>query len=105
MSHREAAPPARCLDVRMEAASRPLPELLVDLPLEEPLDATAPPREPPTLVAAAGVAAPATATAAPSKDLEQTDLNFIDPELFMAPDDPSGRAPMAPPAAPVEPPR
>jgi hypothetical protein len=79
----------------MEAASRPSLELLVDLPLEEPLDATAPPREPPTLVAAAPVAAPA-------KDLEQTDLNFIDPELFLAPDELSGTAPIAPPAAPLE---
>jgi hypothetical protein len=102
VSHREAAPPARCLDVRMEAASRPSLKLLVDLPLEEPLDATAPPREPPTLVAAAGVAAPAPAAAAPAKDLEQTDLNFIDPELFLAPDDPSGTAWIAPPAEPVE---
>src|SRR6266853_1811590 len=42
----------RC--VRMEAAPRPSPELLVDLPLEEPLDAPAVPRaEPPTLVSAA----------------------------------------------------
>src|SRR3982075_2706894 len=79
----------------MEAASRPSLELLVDLPLEEPLDATAPSRGPPTLVAAAPVAAPA-------KDLEQTDLNFIDPELFLAPDDPSGTASIAPPAAPLE---
>jgi hypothetical protein len=79
----------------MEAASRPSLELLVDLPLEEPLDAPPPPREPPTLVAAARVAAPA-------KDLEQTDLNFIDPELFRAPADPSGRVPLAPPAAPLE---
>jgi len=86
----------------MEAASRPSLELLVDLPLEEPLDATAPSREPPTLVAAAPVAAPATAAAAPAKDLEQTDLNFIDPELFLAPDDPSGTVPIAPPAAPLE---
>jgi hypothetical protein len=86
----------------MEAASRPSLELLVDLPLEEPLDATAPPREPPTLVAAAAVAAPAPAAAAPVKDLEQTDLNFIDPALFLAHDDLSGTVPIAPPAAPLE---
>src|ERR1700730_17726572 len=76
----------------MEAASRPSLELLPDLPLEEPLDATAPPREPPTL-------APATPAAAPTKDLEQTDLHFIDPEMFLAPDDPSRAVPIAPPAA------
>jgi hypothetical protein len=86
----------------MEAASRPSLELLVDLPLEEPLDATAPPRGPPTLVAAAPVAAPATAAAAPAKDLEQTDTHFIDPELFLAPADRSGTVPIAPPAAPLE---
>ena len=82
----------------MEAASRPSLELLPDLPLEEPLDAPAPPREPPTLVSAARVPAPAMAAAAPVKDPEQTDLHFIDPELFLA-DDPSGAVPMAPPAA------
>jgi hypothetical protein len=84
----------------MEAAPRPSPELLVDLPLEEPLDAPAAPRgEPPTLVSAAPVPAPASAARQP-KDPEQTDLHFMDPELFLAPDDPSGARPMAPPAAP-----
>jgi hypothetical protein len=73
----------------MEAAPRPSPELLVDLPLEEPLDTPAVPRgEPPTLVSAAQVPP------------EQTDLHFMDPELFLAPDDPSGARPMAPPVAP-----
>jgi hypothetical protein len=83
----------------MEAASRPSLELLPDLPLEEPLDATASPREPPTLAPAARVAAPATAAPAPLKDLEQTDLNFIDPEMFLAPHDPSRAVPIAPPPA------
>ncbi|HTD11113.1 MAG TPA: hypothetical protein VK676_03490 [Steroidobacteraceae bacterium] len=83
----------------MEAASRPSLELLPDLPLEEPLDAPASPREPPTLVPPARAPAPATAAAAPVKDLEQTDLHFIDPELFLAPDDPSMAVPIAPPAA------
>ena len=83
----------------MEAASRPSLELLPDLPLEEPLDATAPPREPPTLAPVARVPAPATPAAAPTKDLEQTDLHFIDPEMFLAPDDPSRAVPIAPPAA------
>jgi len=87
----------------MKAASRPSLELLPDLPLEEPLDASASPREPPTLAPVARVPAPATAAAAPVKDPAQTDLHFIDPELFLAPDDPSGAVPMAPPAAaPVE---
>src|SRR6266513_1377210 len=87
----------------MEAAPRPSPELLVDLPLEEPLDALAPPkREPPTLAPAPPVPAPAS-TARPAKDPEQTDLHFMDPELFLPPDDPSGALPFAPQAAaPVE---
>ena len=87
----------------MEAASRPSLELLPDLPLEEPLDATASPREPPTLAPVARVPAPATAAAAPVKDPVQTDTHFIDPELFLALDDPSRAVPIAPPgAAPVE---
>src|SRR5205823_3835869 len=84
----------------MEAASRPSPELLVDLPIEEPLDALAPPRrQPPTLAPAPPAAAPASA-ARPARDPEQTDLHFMDPELFLPPDDP-GALPIAPHAAPV----
>jgi len=85
----------------MEAASRPSLELLPDLPLEEPLDATATasPREPPTLVPVARVPAPATAAAAPVKDPAEPDLHSIDPELFLAPDDPLRAVPIAPPAA------
>jgi hypothetical protein len=84
----------------MEAAPRPSPELLVDLPLEEPLDAPAVPRgEPPTLASAAPVPAPASAATQP-KDPGQTDLHFMDPELFLAPENPSGARPMVPPAAP-----
>src|SRR5213082_4017472 len=87
----------------MEAAPRPLPELLVDLPIEEPLNALAPPKgEPPTLAPAPPVPAPASA-ARPAKDPEQTDLHFMDPELFLPPDEPSGALPFAPQAAaPVE---
>src|SRR2546429_1021356 len=87
----------------MEAAPRPLPELLVDLPIEEPLNALAPPKgEPPTLAPAPPVPAPASA-ARPAKDPEQTDLHFMDPELFLPPDEPSGALPLAPQAAaPVE---
>src|SRR5207248_5291183 len=87
----------------MEAAPRPLPELLVDLPIEEPLNALAPPKgEPPTLAPAPPVPAPASA-ARPAKDPEQTDLHFMDPELLLPPDEPSGALPIAPQAAaPVE---
>ena len=78
----------------MDVASRPSLELLPDLPVEEPLDGAAAAPQPPTL-AAAGAAA-----AAP-KDPEQTDLHFIDPELFMTPDQAAAVAPpSAPPAAP-----
>src|ERR1700730_536293 len=87
----------------MEPASRPSLELLADLPLEEPLDATAAPRDPPTLAPAPPLAAPAAAAAAPAQNPEQTDLDFIDVELFLAPDHPSLAVPIAPPAAaPVE---
>jgi hypothetical protein len=68
----------------MEAASRPPLELLPDLPVEEPLDNAATPREPPVLpAAAAGASAKASAPAA--RDPEQTGLNFVDPEMFLAP--------------------
>jgi len=75
----------------------------VDLPIEEPLNALAPPKgEPPTLAPAPPVPAPASA-ARPAKDPEQTDLHFMDPELFLPPDEPSGALPFAPQAAaPVE---
>src|SRR5215472_4838717 len=64
----------------MEAASRPPPEALPDLPVEEPLD----PAKARAGASAAPAAAPAGAEATQSKDLEQTDLNFIDPEIFLA---------------------
>ncbi|HSY46892.1 MAG TPA: hypothetical protein VK800_12635 [Steroidobacteraceae bacterium] len=68
----------------MEAASRPPLELLPDLPVEEPLDNAATPREPPVLPAAAtGASAKSSAPAA--RDPEQTGLNFVDPEMFLAP--------------------
>ena len=83
----------------MEAAPRPSPELLLDLPTEEPLDALAPPRrEPPTLTPAPPVPAPASVARA-AKDPEQTDLHFMDPDLFLPPEDPSGAIPIAPPTA------
>jgi hypothetical protein len=65
----------------MEAASRPPLEPLPDLPIEAPLD---------TARAASKPAAPSAATspvagAAADKDTGQTGLNFVDPELFLAP--------------------
>jgi hypothetical protein len=64
----------------MEAASRPPLEALPDLAVEEPLD----PAKARAGASAAPAAAPAGAEAAKSKDLEQTDLNFVDPEIFLA---------------------
>jgi hypothetical protein len=68
----------------MEAASRPPLELLPDLPVEEPMDNAATPREPPVLTAAAA-AASAKPSAPAARDPEQTGLNFVDPEMFLAP--------------------
>src|SRR5262249_20785252 len=66
----------------MEAASRPPLEALPDLPVEEPLDsaklradrgaARAPPAAAPT-------------AAAEPEDPDPTDLNFVDPEMFLKP--------------------
>jgi hypothetical protein len=71
----------------MEAASRPPLEPLADLPVEEPLDAAAAPKGPQAAAAApvaaqAAPAAPAAGTT--SKSPEQTGLNFVDPEMFLA---------------------
>ena len=75
----------------MEAASRPPPlELVPDLPVEEPLGSgAAAPRE----SVAGGSAAPA--RAASSHETEQTGLNFVDPELFLA----AGQKPTTVPVA------
>lgn len=76
----------------MEAARPPL-ELLPDLPVEEPLDGTKAklaggPTAAPTATAAP-VAAEATAKAGAgaeaSKVTDSTGLNFVDPEMFLAP--------------------
>jgi len=86
----------------MEAAFRPSLELLPDLPIEEPLDVPRLPREPPTVAPAVSAPAQAQEAIAPGRDPEQTDLHFMDPELFLAPDE-QGTVPIAPPAAvPVE---
>jgi hypothetical protein len=78
----------------MEAASRPSLELLPDLPVEEPLDNAATRREPPAPPGAA--AAETAAKPAPAaRDPEQTGLNFVDPEMFLAP----GQEPSAIPVA------
>jgi hypothetical protein len=65
----------------MEVASRPPLEALHELPVEEPLESAKPRAEP---------AAAATSPGAPPepgkpKDPEQTGLNFVDPEMFLAP--------------------
>jgi hypothetical protein len=65
----------------MEAASRPPLEALPDLPVEEPLNS---PKARPA-ASAAPAAVPAGAEASKSKDPEQTGLNFVDPEMFLAP--------------------
>src|SRR5215469_15733627 len=65
----------------MEAASRPPLEALPDLPVEEPLD---PAKR--AELGAASAAAPAAGTrAAESEDPDPTDLNFVDPEMFLKP--------------------
>jgi len=66
----------------MEVASRPPLEALHELTVEEPLESAKPRAEP--------AAASATSPAAPTepgkpKDPEQTGLNFVDPEMFLAP--------------------
>lgn len=66
----------------MEAASRPPLEALPELPVEESLDSDKSRSE--------ADAAPRAAAAAPQaparpRDPEQTGLNFIDPEMFLAP--------------------
>jgi len=63
----------------MEAASRPPPEALPDLPEEPPN-----PAKVHAGAAAAPGAVPASEAAKP-KDPEQTGLNFVDPEMFLAP--------------------
>jgi hypothetical protein len=65
----------------MEAASRPPLEVLPELPVEEPLDSAKVRGDPP----AAPPAVPAAAEAAEPEDPDPTGLNFIDPEMFLAP--------------------
>src|SRR5207249_2932421 len=79
--------------VHMEPAPRPPLEPLAELPVEEPLDAGVPPREPPAAAAGAPAAPTSAGAVEPSEDADEADLNFTDPELFLAPDDPAGAAP------------
>jgi hypothetical protein len=85
----------------MEAASRPSLELLPDLPVEAPLDSSAPRKDPPAAVPA-GPAAAAAPKPAASRDPEQTGLNFLDPEMFLTPGEQPPAAPEATPAPPVK---
>src|SRR5205085_10555678 len=92
----------------MEPAPRPPLELLAELPVEEPLDADVPPRKPPAAAAGAPAAPTSAGAVEPSEDADEADLNFTDPELFLAPDDPAGAAPAVslgeapnPPKAPL----
>src|SRR5207248_1875671 len=94
--------------VHMEPAPRPPLEPLAELPVEEPLDAGVPPREPPAAAAGAPAAPTSAGAVEPSEDADEADLNFTDPELFLAPDDPAGAAPAVslaeapkPPQAPL----
>jgi hypothetical protein len=75
----------------MEVASRPPLETLPDLPVEEPLE-SAKLRAGPT--PAAGAAPAAAAGAKKPNDPEQTGLNFVDPEMFLAPGQASTAVPV-----------
>jgi hypothetical protein len=85
----------------MEAASRPSLELLPDLPVEAPLESSAPRKDRPAAAPAGAAAAAAPKPAAP-RDPEQTGLNFLDPEMFLAPGEPPAAAPEATPAPPAQ---
>src|SRR5437588_124943 len=89
----------------MEPAPRPPLELLAELPVEEPLDAGVPPREPHAAAAGAPAAPTSAGALEPSEDADEADLNFSDPELFLAPDDPAGAAPAVSPAEAPKPPQ
>src|SRR5215469_18555462 len=75
----------------MEAASPKPLEPLPDLPVEEPLDVPKPraeaaaPAAPAAPAASGGDEPPPAAAVATPEDSSPTDLNFIDPEMFLAP--------------------
>jgi len=87
----------------MEAASRPPLEPLSDLPVEEPLDISAPRKEPQAAPSAPATPQPESPSLA-SKSPEQTGLNFVDPEMFLATGRYPALAPVEEPAKPPEPP-
>jgi len=87
----------------MEVASRPPLEPLSDLPVEEPLDTTTPRKEPQAAVSAPATAQPDSPGLA-SKNPEQTGLNFVDPEMFLATGKYPTIVPVEEPAKPPEPP-
>ena len=75
----------------MEAASRPPLEDLPDLPVEEPLESAKPRAEPGKPSGATAATAGQTEKA---KDPAATGLNFIDPEMFLAPGQASSAVPV-----------
>ena len=82
----------------MEAASRPPLEALPDLPMDEPLE-SGKARKEPAAAARDAAATPDAAAATPAesakpRDPEQTGLNFIDPEMFLAPGQASTAVPV-----------
>ena len=82
----------------MEAASRPPLEALPELPVEEPLD---PAKGRARAPAAAGVVPPA-AEAAQPEDPDPTGLNFVDPQMFLAPGQATSAVPVVNAAAETE---
>jgi hypothetical protein len=79
----------------MEAASRPPLEALPELPVEEPLD----PANGRAQAGAAAGAVPAAAEAAKPEDPDPTGLNFVDPEMFLAPGQAASAVPVVNAAA------
>ncbi len=88
----------------MEAASRPPLEPLSDLPVEEPLDTATPRQEPQAAPSAPAAAAPPDSKSLASRNPEQTGLNFVDPEMFLATGKYPTLVPVEEPARPPEPP-
>jgi hypothetical protein len=74
----------------MEVASRPPLEALHELTVEEPLE----PAKPRAERAAAAASAAAPTEPGKAKDPEQTGLNFVDPEMFLAPGQASTATPV-----------
>jgi hypothetical protein len=68
----------------MEAASRPPLELFPDLPVEEPLDVAAAPREAPSAASPAAAPTAPASTVTGGKHPEHTGLDFVDPEMYLA---------------------